>query len=212
MAIHRIIWDFNGTLLDDLAICLDCVNELLERHGHKPFESLDAYRRTFRFPIEEYYRLAGFDFSVTPYSELAAEYMEMYYEREPQAPLAEGIVDVIDELNRLGIKQSVLSASRKAYLDTQLEKRGIFDRFDTVLGISDIYAASKVGVAREWIASSGEDPRTMLLVGDTLHDAETAMELGCRCVLYSGGHQSLDGFDGTVIDSLKFVPEIAKNY
>ena len=198
----RIIWDFNGTLLDDLDVCFRCVNALLVRHGKAPFADYDKYRHTFRFPIKEYYRDAGFDFDVTPYDVLAAEFMEMYYEREPYTPLVDGVKETLDTLRSLGIKQTVLSASRLEYLRTQLDRLNITHYFDEVLGISDIYAASKLHIAREWIAASGEDPDTMLMVGDTLHDAETALELGCKCVLYSGGHQSLEAFDGPVIDNI----------
>jgi len=212
MKFERVIWDFNGTLLDDLEACFRCVNALLSKysaeHGCRPFADYGEYRRTFGFPIQEYYRRAGFDFDKTPYDVLAVEFMEMYYEKEPFCPLSDGVFETIAELKKRGVRQVVLSASRREFLLTQLEKRGVLPYFDEVLGISDIYAASKLHVAREWIASSGVDSSKMVMVGDTLHDAETAEELGCPCVLYSGGHQSLDDYDGIVIDKINKVLEL----
>ena len=97
----------------------------------------------------------------------------------------------------------MLSASRLTYLKTQLEKRSIIGYFDEVLGISDIYAASKLHIAEDWIKRIGEDPAEMLMVGDTPHDAETAAVLGCPCVLFTGGHQSLDGYEGVTAERIE---------
>ncbi|MGN1100061.1 MAG: HAD family hydrolase, partial [Christensenellales bacterium] len=56
-----IIYDWNGTLLDDTAMCHDMLNELLDSHG-LPAVSMEKYRQIFTFPIKKYYERAGFDF------------------------------------------------------------------------------------------------------------------------------------------------------
>ena len=198
-----VIWDYNGTLLNDVAACFFCVNTLLVRHGHAPFPDLGAYRRTFGFPIRDYYRKAGFDFSVTPYDALAVEFMAMYDAAEPDIPLSDGVVETLAEIRARGIRQIVLSAAKESDLRKQIEKRGIGGYFDEILGISDIYAASKLHIARDWLRTTPHPPASMLLIGDTLHDAETAHELGCRCVLFRGGHQALGDYDGAVIDRIE---------
>ena len=72
------LWDWNGTLVNDVALCSQLLNSQLQRHGHAPLGGVEEYRRVFRFPIEEYYKDAGFDFSRCPYRQLAAEYMQLY--------------------------------------------------------------------------------------------------------------------------------------
>ena len=62
-----VIWDFNGTLLDDADAGLACVEELLRRRGLPPLGSLARYREVFRFPIRDYYTDIGFDFSREPW-------------------------------------------------------------------------------------------------------------------------------------------------
>lgn len=59
-----VLWDWNGTLLDDAALCCELLNTMLARHGYAPVGSMEAYRQVFCFPIETYYRRAGFDFPV----------------------------------------------------------------------------------------------------------------------------------------------------
>ena len=67
MKYEHIIWDFNGTLLDDVWTGIVSVNKLLEDRGLPKIASVEDYRRVFRFPIIEYYRSLGFDFDKEPY-------------------------------------------------------------------------------------------------------------------------------------------------
>ena len=48
------LWDWNGTLVNDVALCSQLLNSQLQRHGHAPLGGVEEYRRVFRFPIEEY--------------------------------------------------------------------------------------------------------------------------------------------------------------
>ena len=73
-----IFWDWNGTLMDDVDFTHGCLNWMLESHGYPQRYDLAQYRELFRFPIEDYYRLAGFDFSRHPYPMLAEHFMAHY--------------------------------------------------------------------------------------------------------------------------------------
>ena len=86
-----VIWDFNGTLLDDADAGLACVEELLRRRGLPPLGSLARYRAVFRFPIRDYYTDIGFDFSREPYEALAGEWALLYDELAAAAPLRAGV-------------------------------------------------------------------------------------------------------------------------
>ena len=73
-----VLWDWNGTLLDDVALCVDALNRLLRIYHYPQQYSLAQYREIFGFPIEDYYIRAGFDFSKNSYKELADDYMQDY--------------------------------------------------------------------------------------------------------------------------------------
>ena len=85
-----ILWDWNGTLLDDVELCVDALNRLLEKHAYPQRYDRDQYRAIFGFPIEEYYVRAGFDFSRHSFAMLAEEYMDDYIPASAACPLAEG--------------------------------------------------------------------------------------------------------------------------
>ena len=73
-----IFWDWNGTLMDDAVYTLGCLNWVLEQYGYPQRYDLTAYRDVFGFPIEDYYRKAGFDFARHPYPILAQSFMDHY--------------------------------------------------------------------------------------------------------------------------------------
>ena len=53
-----ILWDWNGTLLDDTDACVASLNLMLERRGVKPI-TLEFYRREFAFPVRSFYEKIG---------------------------------------------------------------------------------------------------------------------------------------------------------
>ena len=105
-----IFWDWNGTLMDDVDFTHECLNWMLETHGYPQRYDLAAYRELFGFPIEDYYRCAGFDFARHPYPELAARFMEHYNAGVPGCAVTAHAVDTLQTLSRMGWQQAVLSA------------------------------------------------------------------------------------------------------
>ena len=188
MNYSHILWDFNGTLLDDVGIGVECINLLLASRGLPPLRSRAEYQRHFRFPIEDYYRSVGFDFSRDPYDILAHEWVALYRERENSAPLFEGAEEILTYVQSRQIPQILFSATQREMLLQQVEALGIARYFDEILGSDNIYAAGKVAVGRAWMEAVA--PERALLIGDSLHDAEAAREMGIECILVARGHQS----------------------
>ena len=184
-----ILWDWNGTLLDDVALCVDALNRLLERHGYVQRYDLTSYREIFGFPIVDYYRRAGFDLAKHPFEDLAESYMADYIPASAACPLMEGAVEALAAFRAAGVRQVVLSASPVTTLQQQVTERGVQHYFDRLLGLGDIYAKSKVEVGLRYLAESGFDRRRAVMIGDSVHDFEVAQALGVHCVLQAAGHQ-----------------------
>ena len=206
-----IFWDWNGTLMDDVDFTHSCLNWMLETHGYPQRYDLAAYRELFGFPIEDYYRCAGFDFARHPYPELAARFMEHYNAGVPGCAVTAHAVDTLQTLARMGWQQAVLSASRRDYLIEQVSARGLQGFFTELLGLADIYGVSKVQLGTDYLRRTGIDPAACVMVGDTDHGAAVAAAIGATCVLYTGGHQSrarLEKASPYVIDDLAQLPAL----
>jgi len=185
----HIIWDWNGTLLNDVDWCFATINRLLATQQKPPLPSLAAYREVFGFPIIDYYRRAGFDLAAESYDSLAAKYIALYHGAGSESMgLFENAEAVLQAVKTSGRSQVILSASSQENLFAQLAPFDIHGLFDEILGISDIFAKGKVEIGLNYIAHN--PVQNGLFIGDTLHDFEVADAMGIDCVLVAQGHQS----------------------
>ncbi len=214
MPASLILWDWNGTLLDDVVLGVDSLNRNLARFGYQQQYTLAEYRELFTFPVKNYYALAGFDFSRHPYEVLAQAYMDDYLPACEAVPLNADAKTALQAVQALGMQQIILSACPQGPLEHQVAQRGIRPYFNQLLGLDDIYAKSKVERGLQYLRQSGFDPAQAVCVGDTLHDYEVSRALGARCVLFSGGHQSrkrLESAGVPVIDRLCELPRLLES-
>ncbi len=185
----HLVWDFNGTILDDIALCIQCVNTMLKKRDMKTLDSVEEYRAIMRFPVIDYYKDLGFDMKTEDYYDvLAPEWVALYLAGEPNCPMMPGVLTVLEAAKAAGITQMLISATKTDQLLGQLQRLGISHYFDEILGLDNFYAASKTQLAETW---RKEHPDAVVLsVGDTDHDAALADALGGDGLLYLGGHQS----------------------
>ena len=73
-----VLWDWNGTLLDDTAACLTALNAMLARRG-VPTITLDFYRQNFSFPVRPFYERIGVKLAQEDWDALAREYHDTYH-------------------------------------------------------------------------------------------------------------------------------------
>ena len=197
----HIIWDWNGTLLNDISASLASVNDMLALRGKPPMD-IDFYKECIGVPIIKFYEKA-FDMEKEDYSVIIKQYNEGYLRHLCDCSLSIGAVEMLELFKEQGIKQAIVSSSNNEQVCQNVKKYGIFDYFDAVLGASDFYAGSKIERAATYIGNNKNSK--VLVIGDIEHDAEMASQLGADCVLLSSGHENperLYGAKATVIDTL----------
>ena len=201
-----ILWDWNGTLVEDVAYTVGINNGIFPALGYAPI-TIEGYRKDFRFPIKAYYDTLGI--SDEDFRYIAKTWNAIYVERFNEVPLGPHRLEVVRRFHDLGVRQVIISASQHDQLQEQVahfpELQGMFDQ---VLGIHDVYAASKVQLAKDFIAHDGVDPKDVMFLGDTTHDAEVAAAIGVRCCLISGGHQNDEVLATAGVPVLKDVREV----
>jgi phosphoglycolate phosphatase len=197
-----ILWDWNGTLLDDGSFGIGIINAMLERRGYLP-RSRDEHGQLFDFPVRLYYERLGFDFEKEPFEVVSQEFVDQYLAGARGCPLRVGARETLACLREAGYRQSVLSASRQDYLEGFIAHFGLGEFFEELLGIDSVHAPGKVARGREWIRESGLDPARVLLIGDTMHDAQVAREMGIDCWLLEDGHHPRARLEQTGCPCLK---------
>lgn len=179
-----VVWDFNGTLLDDLQACLDALNVLLRARQLAPVDR-DYYRNHFGFPVIHFYERLGLIPADAEDWENIGESFHMRYLFSKHLKLQPHAAETVMALHAAGVRQGVLSALEQGLLELQLEQFGLAHRMDFISGSRSYDGASKADAAA---ALKLKAP--IVLVGDTEHDAEVARAQGWNCVLCSAGHQT----------------------
>jgi phosphoglycolate phosphatase len=203
--IKHIIWDWNGTLFDDVDLCVENINWLLRKYNYERITK-ERYKEIFTFPVIEYYRRAGFDLDKLDFAKIGKEWMDRYEQKKYEAKLADGAEEILQFIASKGIQQSILSAYSEDTLNKIVERFGLKKFFTNIVGLDNIYAESKIDLGRRLIQKIDSDSDKILLIGDTVHDFEVSQELGCKCILLSSGHQSrkeLEKCGVNVVDELR---------
>ena len=186
-----VIWDWNGTLLNDTAVSIESMNRMLARRGMSLLDEF-RYKQIFRFPVKDYYVDLGFDFSTERYEELSVEFISNYRELQHKAGLHEGVQELLRSFHEKGLSQVILSAMERNTLISDISLRGIEGYFTAILGPEDHLAQGKTEIAERFLDTLNISPQHILMIGDTMHDFEVADLIGCECILVSQGHHSFE--------------------
>ncbi|MBR5287465.1 MAG: HAD family hydrolase [Clostridia bacterium] len=191
----HIIWDFNGTLLNDAQLSVDCDNHVFDVLG-LPHITIEDYRAHMTMPVRDFYTALGIDLNVYKYETIARIWLDMFNENAVNCGLVPGALASIDRLHAAGHSQSILSASYEPDLLTQCAGLGLARRMTVINGLGDESARKKTDIGRAQMQALGLEGRDVVLVGDMLADAELARALGASCVLVPWGHNAAHRLEG----------------
>jgi len=194
--IKGIIWDWNGTLLNDIELCVQTINGMLEKRNLSQL-SHASYKEVFSFPVKDYYQKIGFDFQNEAFEIPALEFISQYNLKVSECSLHQDSIPLLNYFQSIGIRQFILSAMKQDILEDCLQHYHINHFFEYVSGLDNHYAASKEENGHHLIADLNLDVSELVFIGDTVHDFEVASALGCTCILIANGHQSKNVLQST---------------
>ncbi|MDP4092640.1 MAG: HAD family hydrolase [Bacillota bacterium] len=202
-----IIWDWNGTLFNDVPVCIKTMNTILAKRN-MPEITKDHYLSIFDFPVRNYYVKLGFDFSVEPFEKISEEFIALYKTEFRKAPLFDDTVDILERFEKSGLSQLIISASHNNDLEDQVGHFGINHFFSNLLGLDTIHASGKVEIGTRWARESGLEKEKMIVIGDTVHDYKVAQSIGCDCILVANGHQNRERLECAGVPVINALTEL----
>lgn len=187
MKYKHIIWDWNGTLLDDTWLCVEGINKSLEKRSLQTITK-EIYRKVFSFPVEDYYERLGFDFNKEPFEVAGDEFVAYYAKCFHKVKLHKQVSSALGALEIAGFSQSILSAGKQEYLDQWVKVHGLSEYFMIIRGIDNQYARGKIELGISFIKELPYEKDEIIMVGDTVHDSDVADAMGIDCLLIDHGH------------------------
>jgi len=201
---HTVIWDWNGTLLDDVALALGIANQIFADHGVPPLTQ-ERYVQIFDFPVRSYYERAGLDVSRLDYEALSKFFCDEFEMNLSRSALFPSVSGILSAVKKDGKRQFILSGTEHESLCRMIARFQLVENFEGIKGMSDSLAHGKISAGQELVDEFRIEADGALMIGDTTHDYEVAAALGMDCVLLSTGHQSherLAGLECSVFSSL----------
>lgn len=205
-----IIWDFNGTLIDDVNAALSSVNDMLKRRN-LPEITMQQYASYVDTPIIKFYEHIFDDLYSMDFGEIALEFNAGYDKHLPQKAVMANAEEVLEYFNSKGKLQTVISATHIDKVTKRLEEFGLSGYFDKILAHNNLIAEDKTHLAVKYFAEKQIKPEEAVVIGDCVADYKMAQAIGADCILTTQGHQSRVEFAQTsaiIIDSLSEL----KNY
>ena len=183
----HVIWDWNGTIIDDAYLCVEVMNQVL-KNKDLPLINIGSYRKNFCFPVKKYYEILGFNFTIDSFETSGLEFVDLYLPRRYEAPLFPKVRKTIELLLAHGITHSILSAQNEETLCDVAKHYNMSKYFINIVGLNNRYAHGKINAGISLINKLHYKKSKIIIIGDTKHDAEVASKLGIDSLLLSCGH------------------------
>jgi phosphoglycolate phosphatase len=210
MSYKHVIWDWNGTLLDDVNIGVKILNYMQKKRNISE-TGFDEYRKIFTFPVEKYYERAGLMESGLSFKELAEDYIEQYNIAVESMELYKDAKEVLERLDDSGVTSSILTAAPEDLVKSQLKKYGIANYFIALTRKTNHYSSGKEDLAEVHMDKLDISPSNTVFVGDTMHDVKVANKIRCDYIIVSHGHQDIKYLSKGEINTMHDLNEVADN-
>ncbi|MBV7669075.1 haloacid dehalogenase-like hydrolase [Streptomyces halstedii] len=213
----HLVWDWNGTLLDDIGAVVGATNAAFAEVDLPPL-TLERYRETYCVPIPRFYeRLLGRLPTDAEWERMDGLFHRHYTERRAACGLTEGVEELLARWTGAGRSQSLLSMYGHEQLVPTVRGYGIEPHFVRVDGRTGPSGGSKaLHMERHFaeLEGDGVDPERSVVIGDAVDDAVAAAHVGARAVLYTGGSHSRDSLEAVgvpVVDTLAEAVALAES-
>ncbi len=184
--ITTLIWDFNGTVMDDVGASVRAVNAMLARRS-LPLITQEWYTLHLVMPLEAFYTSVGLDMQKEPLA-LVSEEFQQECKKHPR-PVFPEVEQALVDFSKQGIRQLLFSSLYHDTLLAQAKERGIQGYFDGIEGLKDRSLGGKEQAVSAYLSAHGITPQETLVIGDLTTDAQMARYIGAPCALIPKGHQ-----------------------
>ena len=165
-----VVWDWNGTLLNDVDLTLELTNKMLNKRNMNQL-TLEQYKNCFSFPIEDYYRRIGFVFSTKEeFLDIVWEFNCAYEKRMEQCSLYCNGIEVLQYFQEQGYVQYIVSGLNQRDLMKAVKGKRIDDFFRKIIGSKGMDATDKYSNIVALIQKENLCNASIVIIGDTLSD------------------------------------------
>ncbi len=214
-AAKTVVFDWNGTLLNDTPVTLGGMNATLEAFDHKPIDEA-RFRESYDIPIARYYKKVGFsDAEISAHDfKMVNIFHDYYAENASASPLYDGVAQLLADLRAGGTHLLILSNHLREAIVPFLDQYGIAGLFDEVMAYEDRKTQlssnffpekenkklTKGEKLRLYVKEKKLTPTDIVVVGDTPEETHIARDIGAYSLALTYGYASRARLDAVKPD------------
>ena len=189
-----IAFDWDGTLFDSTAIITRCIQEAVrDVGGTVPSDAAASY--VIGMALMQALAHAAPDVPAEKYPELGARYRHHYMAHQNDISLFDGVLPMLAELKKRQQVLTVATGKSRKGLDETLRTRELSGLFDGSRTADETAGKPHPRMLQELMREFGVPAERVLMVGDTTHDLQMAVNAGCASVGVSYGAHEPASFD-----------------
>ncbi len=189
-----IAFDWDGTLFDSTQIIVRCIQAaVVDVGGAKPSDEAAAY--VIGLGLMQALAHAAPDVPESRYPELSQRYKHHYMRRQNDISLFDGALTLLAELKERGHILTVATGKSRRGLDEALQAVELKGRFDASRTADETAGKPHPLMLHELMREFDVAPERTLMIGDTTHDLQMALNAGCASVGVSYGAHEPDAFE-----------------
>lgn len=185
-----IAFDWDGTLYDSTQIIVRCIQAAVrDVGGTAPTDQAAAY--VIGLGLMQALAHAAPDVPPEKYPELGARYRHHYLAHKDDLSLFDGVLPLLAALKARGYLLAVATGKSRRGLDETLQNVELKDVFDGSRTADETAGKPDPLMLHELMAQFDVPAERVLMIGDTTHDLQMALNAGCASVAVSyGAHES----------------------
>jgi phosphoglycolate phosphatase len=188
-----IAFDWDGTLFDSTGLIVRCIQAACRDIGTPAPSDLQA-AYVIGLGLMDALRHAVPDLAVQRYPELGRRYRHHYMARQHEVMLFDGTLPMLQALKARNHRLAVATGKSRQGLNEALQSAGLQTLFDSTRTADETASKPDPLMLLELMAELGADPDRTLMIGDTTHDLQLAVNAGVACVAVSYGAHPSDDF------------------
>lgn len=189
-----IAFDWDGTLFDSTKIIVRCIQAAVrDVGGTVPTDEAAGY--VIGLGLMQALAHAAPDVPQSKYPELGARYRHHYIAHQNDISLFEGVLPLLAALKARGHKLAVATGKSRHGLDEALQAVELKGRFDASRTADETAGKPHPRMLHELMDQFGVTPARTLMIGDTTHDLQMAVNAGCASVGVSYGAHEFAAFE-----------------
>ena len=189
-----IAFDWDGTLYDSTKIIVRCIQKAVaDVGGTVPTDQAAAY--VIGLGLMQALAHAAPDVPEAKYPELGARYRYHYLAHQDDLSLFEGVLPLLDALKARHHWLAVATGKSRRGLDDALNTVQLKGMFNGSRTADETAGKPHPRMLHELMREFGTEPERTLMVGDTTHDLQMALNAGCASVGVSYGAHEPAAFD-----------------